>query len=143
MTWKARAPVCNKPCKLNPNDALAWARLAELHSSFGELDEALRAAQKAVALEPNLSSTQTVLGFAYLTAGQDGTRQRRPLKKPLRWIRPIPSRGWVWGWQRSGRAIWMRAAGISRLPPAWTPTIRLIRSYLGKAYYEEKRTGLD
>ena len=29
--------------------------------------EALKAAQKAVALEPDLARTQTVLGFAYLT----------------------------------------------------------------------------
>jgi len=53
--------------KLEPENALAWARLAEIYSSFGDLDKALEAAQKAVALNPNLSRTQTVLGFAYLT----------------------------------------------------------------------------
>ncbi len=69
---KARATAWNKPCKLDPNNALAWARLAEIHMSFAELDEALEAAQKAVALDPNLSRTQTVLGFAYLTRVEDG-----------------------------------------------------------------------
>ena len=34
--------------------------------SFGDLDKALEAAQKAVALEPNLARTRTILGFAYL-----------------------------------------------------------------------------
>ena len=52
---------------LEPANALAWARLAELQSSFGDLDSALGSAQKAVELNPNLSRTQTVLGFAYLT----------------------------------------------------------------------------
>ena len=35
--------------------------------SFSQLDEALEAAQKAVAIDANLSRTQTVLGFAHLT----------------------------------------------------------------------------
>ena len=52
---------------MDPNNALAWARLAELWSSFGRLGKALDAAKKAVDLDPNLSRTQMVLGFAYLT----------------------------------------------------------------------------
>ncbi len=50
-----------------PENALAWARLAEIRSSFGDLGDALDAAQEAARLQPNLSRTQTVLGFAYLT----------------------------------------------------------------------------
>ena len=50
----------------------AWQRL---QSSFGELKKALKAAQKAVALEPNLARTQTVLGFAYLTQVKTTTGQ--------------------------------------------------------------------
>jgi ferric-dicitrate binding protein FerR (iron transport regulator) len=53
--------------KLDPQNALAWARMAELWSSFGRLGKALDAAQEAAKLEPNLSRTQMVLGFAYLT----------------------------------------------------------------------------
>ena len=34
--------------------------------AHGNLDKALEAAQKAVSLNPNLSRTQTVLGFAHL-----------------------------------------------------------------------------
>jgi tetratricopeptide (TPR) repeat protein len=52
--------------QLQPENALAWARLAELQLSVSRLDEALEAAQKAVAIDPNLSRTQTILGFAYL-----------------------------------------------------------------------------
>jgi cytochrome c-type biogenesis protein CcmH/NrfG len=52
--------------QVEPENALAWARLAEIHMSFGELDEALDAAKKASSLNPNLSRTQTVLGYASL-----------------------------------------------------------------------------
>jgi Flp pilus assembly protein TadD len=41
--------------------------LAELQASFGELRTALKAAQTAAKLEPNLARTQTVLGYVYLT----------------------------------------------------------------------------
>jgi tetratricopeptide (TPR) repeat protein len=53
--------------EVSPENALAWARLAELWLSFGQLNDALEAAQKAVSLDPNLSRTQMVLGFAFLT----------------------------------------------------------------------------
>ena len=62
--------------KLEPDNALAWARLAELWLSFSELGEALKAANRAVTLDPGLSRTQTVLGFAFLCADQDKTIQR-------------------------------------------------------------------
>ena len=66
--------------KLAPGNALAWARLAELRQSFGHLDKSLDAAKKAVALNPDLSRTQTVLGFSHLTRIE--TREARgPLKK--------------------------------------------------------------
>src|SRR3990172_8871220 len=53
--------------QVDPQNALAWARLAEVHSSSGDRGKALDAAQRATALAPDLSRTQTVLGFAYLT----------------------------------------------------------------------------
>ena len=51
----------------NPEDALAWARLAELEQMFGELGASRDAAERAVALAPELARTQIVLGFAALT----------------------------------------------------------------------------
>ncbi|MBW2671678.1 MAG: FecR domain-containing protein, partial [Deltaproteobacteria bacterium] len=61
----ARASV-EEAVKLDPDNALAWARLAELWSSFGNLDKSLEAAQKAVNLNQDMERIQTVLGFAYL-----------------------------------------------------------------------------
>ena len=50
-----------------PDDALAWARLAELWLALGHRGRAIEAAEQAVALEPELARTQMVLGFAALT----------------------------------------------------------------------------
>ncbi len=49
-----------------PDDALAWTRVAELRLSVGYFDEAQDAAERAVALNPGLARTQTILGFANL-----------------------------------------------------------------------------
>ena len=45
---------------------------AELQSAFGELDKVQESARKAAELAPELSRTQTVLGFAHLTRVETG-----------------------------------------------------------------------
>jgi tetratricopeptide (TPR) repeat protein len=50
----------------SPDNALVWARLAEIRSSLGDTRGTLSAAKRAAALDPDLSLTQTVLGFAEL-----------------------------------------------------------------------------
>jgi tetratricopeptide (TPR) repeat protein len=62
---EARASV-QKAVDLAPQNALAWARLAELEMMVGNLDRALDAANTATALDPELARTQTVLGFVHL-----------------------------------------------------------------------------
>ena len=137
----ARASL-EETVKREPQNALAWARLAELHASFGELGKALDAAQKAVALQPNLARTQTVLGYAYLM--QVKTRQAREAFEKaigLDQADPLPRLGLGLARIRDGglhegsRDI-EAAAGLD-------PSNALVRSYLGKAYYEEKRGPLD
>ena len=119
----ARASL-EEAVKQEPENALAWARLAELHASFGNLDKSLEAAQKAASLQPNLARTQTVLGFAYLI--QVKTRQARGgLREGNRaGLRPTPCRGSGWASPRSGTATSTRAAATSRWPRASTPTMR-------------------
>ena len=47
--------------KLDPENGLAWARLAELWLSFGNLKEALKAAERATSLNPNsLPNTDSI-----------------------------------------------------------------------------------
>ena len=137
--------------KSNPENALAWARLAEIWLSFAELNKALEAAQKAVSLNPDLSRTQTVLGFAYLTQVKTG-KSKEAFQKAIELDQadPLPRLG-------LGLAK-IREGGLPKWDPALTkmlepglqegtrdletavsldPDNSLIRSYLGKAYYEK------
>jgi tetratricopeptide (TPR) repeat protein len=128
----------DKAVEVNADDALAWARLAEIRSSLGEQDGALEAAKKAVALNPNLSRTQTVLGFAYLM--QVNTHEaKEAFNKAIQFDQadPLPRLGLglakirEWGGLAEGRAELETAATLD-------PNNSLIRSYLGKAFFEEK-----
>ncbi|MGD8894239.1 MAG: TonB-dependent receptor, partial [Desulfobacterales bacterium] len=128
--------------ELEPENALAWARLAEIYSSFGNLDKALEAAQKAVALNPTLSRTQTVLGFAYLT--QIETKEsKKAFEKAIELDQAssLPRLGLGLAKIRDGN---LEDGGKEiEIAASLDPNNSLIRSYLGKVYFEEKRTNLD
>jgi tetratricopeptide (TPR) repeat protein len=132
----------DKAVEVNADDALAWARLAELRSSLGEQDKALEAAKKAVALNPNLSRTQSVLGFAYLM--QVKTHEaKEAFQKAIEFDQAdaLPRLGLglakirEWGGLEAGRADLEIAATLD-------PNNALVRSYLGKAFFEEKKDDL-
>lgn len=125
-----------------PENALAWARLAEMRSSFGDLSGALAAAQEAARLQPNLSRTQMVLGFAYLT--QVRTAQARSAFEraiALDQADPLSRLGLGLAKIRDGD---LEGGGRDvEVAASLDSSSALIRSYLGKTYYEEKRQGLD
>ena len=128
--------------KIAPENALTWARMAEIWLSLGYLDKALEAAQKAVSLNPNLARTQIVLGFAYLT--QIKTKDAKATFEKaieLDQAAPLPRLGLGLARIREGRNI---EAGRDEIAIAASldPNNALIRSYLGKAYFEEKRDTL-
>jgi tetratricopeptide (TPR) repeat protein len=124
--------------RLAPDNALAWARLAELRSSFGLLDGALEAARTATDLDPNLSRTQTVLGFAYLlrvdTAQAKASFGRAIALDPAD---PMPRLGL--GLARIAEGDLRGGRGELDIAASLDPNRSLIRSYLGKAYHEERR----
>jgi tetratricopeptide (TPR) repeat protein len=124
--------------KVDPRNALLHARLAEIWLSFGYHDKALEAAATAARLAPDLSRTQTVYGFAAL-AEIDITRARLAFTTAVRLdsADPLPRLGLGLAKIRNGEL----AAGRSELEIAagLDPQNSLIRSYLGKAYFEEKR----
>jgi tetratricopeptide (TPR) repeat protein len=137
----ARASV-QKAVELDAANALAWARLAELHSSFGDLSKALKAARQAVKLEPNLARTQTVLGFAYLT--QVKTKQAKAAFEKaivLDQADPLPRLGLGLAKIREGQLHEGRQD--IEIAASLASNSSLIRSYLGKAYFEEKHDKLD
>jgi tetratricopeptide (TPR) repeat protein len=136
----ARASL-EKAVQLDPTDALAWARLAEIRSSQGRLDAALEAAKKAAELQPNLARTQTVLGYAYLT--QVKTKEaKEAFDKAIKLDQsdPLPRLGLGLVEVRDGHL----AQGSKEIEVAvgLDPERSLIRSYLGKAYFEAKREDL-
>ena len=121
--------------KPGSENALAWARLSELLLSFGRRDEALTAAEQAVALNPNLSRTQTDLGFAYLT--QVKTQQSKDTFEKaieLNNADPLPRLGLGLAKIREGNLT--EGAREIEIASSLDPDNALIRSYLGKAYYE-------
>jgi tetratricopeptide (TPR) repeat protein len=125
-----------------PNSALAWSQLARLHLMFRELDEATEAARQAVAITPEDSQPHTTLGFVHLASFNiDAARQA--FEQAIRLDRsaaPLPRFGLGLVEIRKGRL----AEGRRHLEIAANldPGNAMIRSYLGKAYYEEKRNHL-
>jgi tetratricopeptide (TPR) repeat protein len=127
--------------KLEPENALVWARLSELWLSFGELKEALKSANRAVSINPNLAKTQTVLGFAYLMQIETKRSKDAFLKAiELDQADPLPRLGLGLAKIRDGDLGDGR--GEIEIAASLDPDNSLIRSYLGKAYYEEKRDNL-
>lgn len=122
----------------NAQQALTWARLAELQMSLGQLDHALEAAQQAVKLQPELAKTQTMLGFARLL--QIDTRTAKEIFQRaivLDQADPMPRLGLGIALIREGELEQGRIE--LEIAASLDPANSLIRSYLGKAYFEEKR----
>jgi tetratricopeptide (TPR) repeat protein len=127
--------------QLDRKNALAWARLAELWASFGRLDRALKAAQKAVDLQPDLARTQTVLGYAYLA--QVKTKQANDAFDKaigLDHADPLPRLGL--GLVRIREGHLDEGGRNIEIAASLDPNNSIVRSYLGKTYYEEKRLPL-
>jgi tetratricopeptide (TPR) repeat protein len=120
------------------NNALAWARVAELELSIPNYEKSKEAAEKAVTLNPNLARTQSVLGFANLTR-IDIKAAKRNFDRAIELDQadPLPRLGLGLATIREGNL----AEGREQIEIAASldPENSLIRSYLGKAYYEEKR----
>jgi Tfp pilus assembly protein PilF len=126
----------------NPDDALAWARLAELRLSTGYLDEGLAAAERASAIDSRLALTQTVKGYAYLMQiklpqASDAFDQAIGLDQAA----PLPRLGLGLAKIRKGELKTGREDIETAV--ALDPGNSLMRSYMGKAYYEEKRDRLS
>ena len=123
------------------NDALTKARLAELQLAAGNVQAALVAAADAKKANPHLARTQSVVGFAHLIRIETGNAKEAFVNAiqidpadPLPWLGLGLSRIRE-GDLRGGRQDIEIAAALDT-------ESSLIRSYLGKAYYEEMRDGL-
>lgn len=126
---------------LDGEDALAWARLAELRLALGEARQARDAAARAVGLDSGLAHPHTILGFAALGRA-DMAAARQAFQEAIRLDSsdPLPRLGLGLTRIRAGEL----AAGRGEIEAAASldPSDALIRAYLGKAYFDEKRDGL-
>jgi tetratricopeptide (TPR) repeat protein len=127
--------------KQHPDDAEAWTRLAELQFSFGDRKAAISSAERAVALQPGLSRTQTVLGFVDLAqVSMDKAMAAFSKAIALDNADPLPRLGL--GLAKIGAGDLQGGRGELDIAVGLDPNQAIIRSYLGKAYYEEKRDPL-
>lgn len=131
-----------KATDLDPENALAWARVGELRLATGDYSGARAAAERALRITPTLGYAQTVLGFVHL--GSDGTspaaasfRQAISLEPSA----PLPRVGLALALIRDGELT----LGREQLEIAvmLDPTNALSRSYMAKAYDAELREPLS
>lgn len=124
--------------RLKPDNPFCLSRLAELELGFGHIKAAMDAIDKAISISPDDPHVLTVLGFTYLVQYEtdkaldvlkkaisiDSARGTSHLGAGLSMIRQNKL--------REGRQEIELAAFLE-------PNVSLYRSYLGKAYYEERR----
>ncbi|MDH3714937.1 MAG: FecR domain-containing protein [Gammaproteobacteria bacterium] len=125
-----------------PEDALAWARLAELWLALGFRSEGADAAQRATEIDPDVSRTHIVQGFAALARiDTDGAAQAFESALALDSADPLAHLGLGLARIRDGRL----AEGRSNIETAVAVDSNnaLLRPYLGRAYFEERRAPLD
>ncbi len=121
----------------SPKDALAWARVAELQLSSGYLSEAHEAAQQAAELNPELERTQTILGFALLMEAKISDA-RFTFEKAIKLnpSAPLPHLGL--GLTKIQKSDLTEGRQEIEIAAILDLNNSLIRSYWGKAYFEDK-----
>jgi tetratricopeptide (TPR) repeat protein len=121
-----------------PDEALLWARLAELYLSVAELDKALDAARQAAQKNPRLARTQSVLGFAYLTQIRI-TQAKEAFERAIAFDQADPLSRLGLGLAVIRQGDLEKGRGQIELAASLDPNNSMIRSYLGKAYFDERR----
>jgi tetratricopeptide (TPR) repeat protein len=127
---------------LEPGSSLLHARVAELLLSLGRTREAETAARAAVQSNPDESRAHTILGFVHL-AQIDTTAARDDFNTAIEHdsFNPLPRLGLGLAIIRDGKLTEGREQ--IEIAVALDPTNSLLRSYVGKAYYEENTKERD
>ena len=125
-----------------PENALAWSRLAELQLMSDNRSDAQQAAEKATSLEPGLARTQTTVGFAAL-AGFDNDKAASSFEKAIAAdsADPMPHLGL--GLTKISNGDLSEGRREIEVAVSLDANNALMRSYLGKSYFEERRGPLD
>jgi tetratricopeptide (TPR) repeat protein len=134
--------VLVKATEKDPQNALAWARLAELELMLGNLSGSVANAQKAADLAPSLSRAQMVLGFSGLAA-LDTRMAGEAFDRAIALDSADPLAHLGRGLTRIRLGNLDEGRGEIEAAVALDSSNALLRAYLGKAYFEEKRSPLD
>ncbi len=124
------------------DDALAWARLGELWLMLGDRKNASAAAAKAVALAPELARTQLVLGFIALAEFRN-REARAAFQRAIELASSDPLAHLGLGLAKIAAGDLVEGRKALELAVALDSNNTLFRAYLGKAYFEERRSPLD
>ena len=131
-----------KAQSLQADSALAHARVAELELSLGDTRRAEVAAKAAVASNPTESHAHTILGFVHLSQFRtDAARDDFTTAIERDSFRALPRLGLGLAMIRQGNLT--KGREQLEIAVALDPASSLIRSYVGKAYYEENTAERD
>jgi len=123
-------------------NALVRARVAELLLTLGRTTEAQHEAQEAVATDPRAARAQVMLGFIQLARIEvSGARESFNRGVELDHADPLARLGLGLTMIRDGRLVEGREQ--IEIAVALDPANALLRSYVGKAYFEENTPARD
>jgi tetratricopeptide (TPR) repeat protein len=129
-----------RAAELAPQDTITQARLAEVLLMTGDTEAARAVAKKAVEIAP-LAHSQTVLGFSSLRdVNLDDAESAFNQAIILDSAAPLPHLGL--GLVKIRRGDLTAGREEIEIAALLDPNNSLLRSYMGKAYYEEKRDKL-
>lgn len=133
--------AAERAAALQPNNALIHARRAELLASLERWREARQAVERAIQLDPRLARPWVIQGFADLRDSQV-TEARTSFQQAIDRDpgEPMARLGLALVAIRGGAL--QEGAADMELAASLDPSNSLIRSYLGKAYYEQKRNAV-
>jgi tetratricopeptide (TPR) repeat protein len=138
---EAARDVMSQAVMTSPNDAVAWARLAELRLMLDDVGGAEDAAQRAAMLAPQAARPQVVLGFTQLAQLKVGTAERTfDAAIAAQSTEPLAHLGRGLALIRRGNLDEGRAELETAV--ALNPENATTRSYLGRAYFDERREGV-
>lgn len=133
--------AANKATQLAPEDAMVWARKAELELAQGLTGDSRTSAGQALKLDPGLERTQTVTGFTQLLR-MDADDALASFTKAIELDSTSPLARLGLGLAKIRNGDLAEGREDIEIAAILDPNNSLIRSYLGKAYYEERRNPL-
>jgi tetratricopeptide (TPR) repeat protein/outer membrane protein assembly factor BamB len=130
-----------KAVEAQPQDALAWARLAELWLALGYRRQALEAAGRASELAPDLSRTEIVHGFAALAAFRP-VIAKEAFERAIRLDSADPLSHFGLGLAEIRQSNLKKGRKQIEIAVGMDPNNALLRASLGKAFFEQRATSL-